>query len=221
MRLFQKIKTIRQIDYGSNFSISIVFNLVQFALLICLFISIIGCKAYKTEIDPELQKKANQGDAKAQYDIAKSYSETSNEFFITGKSRLENLEESAIWLEKAANQGNLQAQYHLARYYAIMKNDLDRAFNMMKSLAEQGYVEAQYVLSTHYVKGWGTPKDLALAYKWYLLAFEEDHITLRHFHYYLVFSEYLTHTQISIGQKLAKEHLEIVGPSKHLFEGDN
>ncbi|WP_027138024.1 tetratricopeptide repeat protein [Gaetbulibacter saemankumensis] len=220
MKAFQKLNNFINADYILWHRLSITFKLIQFSLLICLFVSVMGCKTYKTKIDPEVQKKANLGDEKAQYDIAKSFFETSNEFFITKKSRQNNLEESVVWLEKASNQGNLKAQYHLARYYAIKKKDFDRAFNMMKSLADQGFVEAQYVLSSHYVKGWGTPKDLSQAYKWYLLAFEEDHITLKHFHYYLVFSEYLTHTQISEGQKLAKEHLTLVGPSKHLFETD-
>lgn len=221
MKLFQKLKALRKVGPVLWLKMPIAFNLVPFAVLMYLFITIYGCKVYKTEIDPELQKKANIGDANAQYNIAKSFSETSNEFFITKESRSDNLEESIVWLEKSANQGNLQAQYHLARSYAIRNNDLGRAFQMMKSLAEQGFVEAQSVLSTHYIKGWGTSKDLALAYKWYLLAFEENHVTLRHFHYYLVFSEYLTHTQISEGQKFAKEHIAKVGPSKHLFDMDN
>lgn len=221
MIFFQKLKGFAKVSNSIWSKALTAVNLVSFAFIIGVFISVLGCKAYQPEIDPELQKQANEGDSKAQYEMAKSFSETNNEFFITGQSRLENLEESAVWLEKAASQGNLQAQYHLARYYAIMKNDLDRAFIMMKSLAEQGYVEAQYVLSTHYVKGWGTPKDLALAYKWSLLAFEANHITLRNFHYYLVFSEYLTHNQISEGQKLAKEHITMFGTSKRLFEGDN
>ena len=64
-----------------------------------------------------------------------------------------------------------------------------------------------YAIRSYYV---------ALAYKWYLLAFEANLITLRHFHYYLVYSEYLTNTQISEGQKLAKEHLAIFGTSNRI-----
>ncbi len=220
MTLFQKLKVFKTFYPILWRKISMAFNIPPFTLLILLLPFIIGCKAYKTEVDPELQNKADMGDASAQFDVAKSYFDTTNHFFITTESFSENLEESAAWLEKAANQGNLQAQYHLSRYFAIRKNDLDRAFNMMKPLAEQGFAEAQYILSIHYANAWGTPKDLALAYKWNLLAFERNIVTLRNFHYYLVYENKLTHTQISEGQKLAKEHIATFGSSKLLFEED-
>lgn len=220
MQLFQKLKVFKTFYPIFWSKICMAFNIRRFGVLIFLLPLIIGCKAYKTEVDPELQKKADMGDADAQYDLAKSYFDTTNHFFITTESFSENIEESAAWLEKAAKQGNLQAQYHLSRYYAIRKNDLDRAFKMIKPLAEQGFAEAQYILSVHYAKAWGTPKDLALAYKWNLLAFESNIVTLRYFHYYLVYDHKLTHTQISEGEKLAKEHIATFGPSKLLFEED-
>jgi len=192
-------------------------RLVQLTLIIFLSIFIIGCKAYTTRPNIETQTKALDGDVNAQYNMAKAYADTGNKFFITTESRSENLEESVEWLEKAAAQGHPEAQFHLARYYAVRKNDHERAFNMMKPLAEQGFAQAQYILSVHYSNAWGTPKDLTLAYKWNLLAFEGGYGTLRNLHYYLVFTHKLTHNQISEGQKLAEEHLKKYGQSK-LFD---
>ena len=217
MNLFQKSKNWKNLNRTFQGSKSIYNRVIQFNLIVVLCICIVGCKAYTTQPNPETQVKAVDGDVNAQFNMAKAYADTGNKFFITTESRSENLEESVEWLEKAAAQGHPEAQFHLARYYAVRENDYERAFNMMKPLAEQGFAQAQYILSIHYYYAWGTPKDLALAYKWKLLALDGGYGSLRSLHYYLVYTNKLSHNDISEGQKMAQEHSEKYGRSK-LFD---
>ena len=69
-----------------------------------------------------LEKAANQGHAKAQYNLGRCY--------YNGQGVVPNYEKAAYWFKKAANQGNAEAQYNLGLHYYYglgVKKDLKKA----------------------------------------------------------------------------------------------
>ena len=57
----------------------------------------------------EIKYKAEQGNIKAQYNLALMY--------YKGEGVPQNYEEAIKWYNKAAEQGNIKAQYNLALMY--------------------------------------------------------------------------------------------------------
>lgn len=116
-----------------------------------------------------LQKAANQGHAKAQFNLAAAYS--------FGRGVPKDTAKAMELYQKAAAQGNSDAQYHLATVYYKGNNgvtkDLAKAAELFQSAAAQGNVNAQGRLGGMYLKGEGVPKDLAKAAEWWHKAAEQ------------------------------------------------
>jgi TPR repeat protein len=116
-----------------------------------------------------LQKAANQGHAKAQFNLAVAYS--------FGRGVPKNTAKAMEWYQKAAAQGHAEAQYHLATTYYEGNNgvtkDLAKAAGLFQSAAAQENVNAQGMLGVMYSKGEGVPKDLAKAAEWWQKAAEQ------------------------------------------------
>ena len=140
----------------------------------------------------ELQQKANDGDAQAQFDLALCYANGTD---------IEKNEELAFnWHKKAAEQGHVNAQFALGLYYflnpgrkyfstlfcrgfnnpsvdrayylavifALGKNfqdaDDDQAFSWFKKASEQNSAEALYWFAQCYLDGIGTQQNEEFAF---------------------------------------------------------
>ena len=90
---------------------------------------------------PELVKKAEAGDAKAQYDLGSGY--------CLGEGVTKDKKEAVKWFRMAAEQGNAKAQCALGVCYyggdGVTK-DYKEALKWLTKAAEQGIPEAKGIL---------------------------------------------------------------------------
>ncbi|KAG9293230.1 hypothetical protein G9A89_010601 [Geosiphon pyriformis] len=136
-------------------------------------------------------KAAEAGDTNAQYNLGVCY--------LNGEGTTKNSEKAFQLYSKAAEAGNTKAQYNLGWCYqngsGTTKN-LEKAFQLYSKAVEAGSLVAQNILSTYfpngletmnhlekvinlspqnnigmyYRNGWGTRKNLAAAFEFYLKA---------------------------------------------------
>jgi len=112
--------------------------------------------------------RAEQGDAIAQYNLAKLYG--------NGQGVPLDYEQSVLWTKRAVEQGYAKAEFSLGKLYywgAIVPKDMKKAFEWIKKSAEQGYVVAQCFLGKEYHYGFTVPKDYKEAIRWYREAIEQ------------------------------------------------
>lgn len=99
-----------------------------------------------------LRAKAEQGDARAQYELGKAYAD--------GEGVTRDLTESVKWYRKAAEQGDAAAQYNLGVAYTLghggLRKDPAEAAKWYRKSAEQGYALAQKALDPAIAKTWKT-----------------------------------------------------------------
>ena len=131
----------------------------------------------------ELVKKAEAGDAKAQYSLGWAYYtgckgepvKTKGGLTIIRTILMQNTSVATDWFRKSAEQGYAEAQDKLADCYyyghGLEKNESE-AFNWNKKAAEQGFARAEYRLACIYSTGKGAPKDDKEAVKWFKRAAE-------------------------------------------------
>jgi uncharacterized protein len=113
----------------------------------------------------ELRKKAEDGDAKAQFELGLSY--------VLGKDVPKDDATAVRWYRKAADQGYAPAQVNLGWIYANgegVTKDAAEAESWLGKAALQGNSIAQYNLGGVYASGQGVPKNPVEAYKWATLA---------------------------------------------------
>lgn len=113
-----------------------------------------------TREEKETKRKAETGDAGAQYELGKMYYK-------------KDYAKAAEWWQKAAEQGYAPAQDALGVMYANgqgVPKDTAKAAELLKKAAAQGDSDAQYNLANMYFKGEGVGKDVVLAYAWHYLA---------------------------------------------------
>jgi TPR repeat protein len=109
-----------------------------------------------------IQKAAEQGLAKAQYQLGHLYSE--------GRGVTKNKQEAFKWIQKAAEQGHTKAQYNLGLMYASgygVTQNIQEAVKWYQKAAEKGNPEAQYFLGRMYYIGKGVTQNNQEAVKWY------------------------------------------------------
>ena len=106
----------------------------------------------------KLRRLADQGDARAQYDLGTIY--------YSGLGVPRDWQHAKKWLTKAANQGNVAAQTMLGVMYSEA-NDYTLALEWYRKAASQGDAMAQNNLGTMYLHGQGVSKDEAEAQKWF------------------------------------------------------
>ena len=117
--------------------------------------------------DQFLERRAQRGDAQAQYKLAEK-------LFLNGDE--EDRRTAVEWYWKAAEQGLANAQYHLGVCYANGTGtavNKQEAFYWYKMAAEQGLAEAQFNLAGCYDKGEGTAVNKPEAFRWYKAAAEQ------------------------------------------------
>lgn len=113
---------------------------------------------------------AVQGDAEAQYKLARCYE--------NGRGVEQDFAEARKWYEKSARQGNADGQYALATCHAFgmqVTQDYDEAIKWYRKAAEQGHADAEYAMGMNYAYGIGVKADLAQAKRWYGKAADQGH----------------------------------------------
>jgi TPR repeat protein len=117
-----------------------------------------------------LSRKAEQGDAEAQFNLAKRY--------VNGEGVAEDLGQAFKWYSKAADQGHAEAQFKVGNYYKNgwgVSKDAAKALYWFTKAVEQGHAEAQYSLGFMYYNGEGAQQDAARALYWWTKAAEQGH----------------------------------------------
>ena len=118
----------------------------------------------------DLLVQAEQGDAEAQYQLARRYKK--------GKGIEKDLAQAATYYERAAAQGHADAQLNLGvRYYngEGVERSLQEAARWFRKAATQGNRSAQFNLGSLYFHGEGVEKNVEKAKKWYLKAAAQGH----------------------------------------------
>jgi hypothetical protein len=116
-----------------------------------------------------LKKRAEQGNARAQFSLGLCY------YWGSGVAR--DYAEAARWYRKAAEQGNADAQYHLGVCCTVgqgVEKDYIEAVKWYRKAAEQGSPLAQYNLGVCYTEGQGVEKDYTEGVKWWRKAAEQE-----------------------------------------------
>ena len=121
---------------------------------------------YATSLS-ECQPLAEQGDATAQFCVARLYA---NGFGVAMDDAL-----ALKWYGLAAEQGHSEAQYCLgvmhSNGWGVDMND-QAAANWYLRAADQGFVQAQTGLAKLFQKGRGVEQDAMQAYYWYAIAMQ-------------------------------------------------
>ena len=113
-------------------------------------------------------KKAEQGDADAQYNLGVLYD---NDQGVSP-----DYNEAAKWYRKAAEQGHEKAQYNLGVLYDLgrgVRQDCSEAAKWYRKAAKQGNASAQCDLGVLYFYGRGVSQDDNKAVKWCRKAAEQ------------------------------------------------
>ena len=150
---------------------------------------------YKTSL-AEFRPFAEQGDAKAQYNMGQIYRE---EQFLDYK-------EAAKWYSLSAEQGYKESQYNLGLMYHKGQGapqDYKTAVEWYRLAAEQGFASAQNNLGLMYAEGLGVSKDYVRAHMWYNIAASNgEELTLENRDN---LAEKMIPSQIEKAQDLARE----------------
>ena len=117
---------------------------------------------------PELMKRAEAGDARAQCNLGVCYAK--------GEGVTQDYKEAVEWLTKSAEQEFMVAQANLGSLYHNgngVTKDQKEAVRWWTKAAEQGYAGAQLFLGACYSQGNGVTQDYKEAVKWYTKAAEQ------------------------------------------------
>ncbi len=110
------------------------------------------------ETPEQVKKKAEAGDAGAQYLLGTSY--------MSGLGKYEKKPEEGLkWLQLAAGQGHPLAQDDMGKYLLGI-GKADEGIVWLTKAAQNGVTNAQYRLGLIYLEGKDTPKDLKQAAHW-------------------------------------------------------
>lgn len=113
------------------------------AILISLLLLALNINAQNIE---ELNKKAEEGDVNAQYELADYY-------YNTKDFSKRDVQKAKVYYAKAAKQGHKEAQYMIGVlnvHFDATQEQFSMGVKWLKKAAEQGHVEAQYKLGSCY-----------------------------------------------------------------------
>ena len=120
--------------------------------------------------DLALLSAAEEGDAKAQYQLGVAY--------LRGEGTTSDLALAYKWIEKSALQGYVEAQFALGQMHQVGRGALQSfplAFKWYEKAAQQDHAEAQYRIGLMHRTGQGIPTDKSKAYVWFLIAAAQGH----------------------------------------------
>lgn len=147
----------------------------MFRLLLLLALCLCALPVHSADDKPDrkaLTKKAEAGDADAQYQVGLSY--------FSGSGLPQDIKKGRMWLAKAAAQGHTPAQVFLADFKAAAAKPIPhavakKAFERNTKAAEQGDADAQYQVGNAYDLGQGVAQDRKKAIEWYTKAAAQGH----------------------------------------------
>jgi TPR repeat protein len=128
-------------------------------------------KARALELAAIARVRAEQGEAKAQSELASMY--------FYGRGVPQDYAEARRWARKAADQGYATAQEALGDLYyhgRAVPQDYAEAARWYRKAADQGDVEAQNSLGYMYYYGQGVSQDFAEAVRWYRKAADRGYV---------------------------------------------
>ncbi len=146
----------------------------------------------------EFRPLAQQGDARAQYNLGVIYSK--------GQGVPQDYAEALHWYRQAAEQGDASGQFGLGGMYLDgrgVPRDYAEAVRWYRQAAEQGDARAQINLSGMYLDGRGVPRDYVQAHMWISLAATQGHEDARTLRDLL--SARMTPAQLADAQRLARQ----------------
>jgi hypothetical protein len=117
---------------------------------------------------------ADQGDAKAQFQLGMSYR--------SGEPGTRDYPLAYSWLEKSAEQGYADAQYALGVMHLAgdgVLQSFPAAFKWFERAARQNHADSQFNLGRMYRRGYGVAANNAQAYMWFNLAAAQGHLRAR------------------------------------------
>ena len=151
----------------------------------------------------ETRKKAEKGDARAQFSLGVMYSK--------GEGVPKDSAEAVKWYRLAAEQGEPIAEFALGVMYAngrgLPKNETE-AVKWYRKAAERRLSLAQMELGDVYVAGKGVAPDFIEAHAWFNIAGASGH-PLANLRLNIV-QEYMTPLAIAEATDLAKERLKLI-----------
>lgn len=116
-----------------------------------------------------LRKKAEDGDATAQFNLGMKYAE--------GQGVDKDAAEAIRWYRRAAEQNHAESQFNLGWMHANgegVEQDATEAVRWYRKAAEQDHAQGQLNLGWMYANGQGVEKDYVTAYCYYALAARTD-----------------------------------------------
>ena len=157
LRLVSRINNL--ICYCMN-----IYKLIMKKIILVLFVFFVYLTSTAVDINA-LKKSAEQGEAKAQYNLGVCY--------YNGNGVEKDYQEAVKWYRKAAEQGIAEAQCDLGGCYyngdGVAKYHQE-AVKWWRKAAEQGDATAQFNLGLCYDYGNGIPRNKIEAYVWYVLS---------------------------------------------------
>jgi len=124
----------------------------------------------RAEIAADMLDAAKQGDASAQFSVARSYE--------LGKRVKSDKKKALKWYTKSAEQGHLEASYRLGLIYykgiGGYKTDYKKAFEYLSQAAKGNHKRSQTHLAKMYENGDGVDKSEVLSDYWYEQAFSSN-----------------------------------------------
>ena len=143
---------------------------ICYALLFSCAISSLSYASIDSNI-AKLQQQATQGDAEAQFELARAYQRQDVE-----RNDLKLQKQAFVWYTKAAQQGHINAQYVLGLMHDLglgTEVNFQQAMFWYGKAAQQGYANAQVALGRGYQTGEGIEKNAPLGFAWILKAAEQ------------------------------------------------
>jgi len=140
-----------------------------------------GVPPHTSEADYWLKKAINQGNAKAEVVLGKSYLITAmfDDMFPNAKATATEYYQKALYLfKKAAEQGNAKGENYLGIMYDKglgVPQDYSKADYWFKKAAKQGLAIAEYNIGYMYEHGLGVPQDYSKAKYWLKKAAEQGY----------------------------------------------
>ncbi|MBI4384324.1 MAG: sel1 repeat family protein [Nitrospinae bacterium] len=123
-------------------------------------------RCFESKSDAELftmlQKKADGGDAEAQYELGI--------IFADGQGVTRNFKKGMEWLQRSAKGGFPLAQFCLGSIYfngrGVQRDDTE-AVEWFKKATEQNHLDSQFNLGVMFENGWGVQRNVDKALCWY------------------------------------------------------
>ena len=135
-------------------------------LLLALSLVALTGSAFAQDWSKDLEKKAKQGDAVAQYEVGICY--------LEGKGVAQDYKKATKWLKKSMDQGNEDAR---AKFYSCYSKDLEILAYYFDD------IEAQYGLGLAYLNGTGVAADKETAAEYFYKAKNNGHKEARDKYY--------------------------------------